>query len=248
MKLVDVHIHLDFDQYKDINSILKEAKEKHVKAIIANGVNQKSNEKVLELAKIDPIIKPALGLYPTDIQDLSEEKIEDSLEFIKKNPKVAFGEVGLDLKDSTPKQFEVQKKVFSRFIELSEKTKKPLIIHSRKAELQVIEMLESSTLKNPVMHCFMGKKKLMQRASDNEYNFSILPIAQKSQQIQDTIKYVPLKQLLTETDGPFMSPDEEFNKPHKVIHAIKTIAEIKNLEVEETANIIFMNYLKKFKS
>lgn len=253
MKLVDVHIHLDLKDYEqDLDEIIFIAKEKNVKAIIANGINKESNRKVLELSKKYDLVKPALGLYPTDIQDLSKKEIDEEIEFIKNSNAIAFGEVGLDGKyldeGKEEKQLETQKYVFKKFIDLSKKTKKPLIIHSRKAEDKVISMLEENKVKNPILHCFMGKKKLMIKASNLGYYFSILPIAFKSQQLQDLIKYVPLKQLLTETDGPYMSPVEGYSRPEYVNFAIKEIARIKQIDEEECANIIFMNYLRIFKN
>lgn len=253
MKLVDVHIHLDFKNYEeDLDQLIKECIDKGIKAIIANGVNKESNRKVLEFSKKYDIVKPALGLYPTDVHDLSYEEIDEEIEFIKNSKCIAYGEVGLDNKylDKGKEEEQKQKQLytFKKFLALSKKTKIPLIIHSRKAEQEVIELLEESKLKNPVLHCFMGKKKLMMRAADNGYFFSVLPIVNKSQQLQDLVKYVKLKQLLTETDGPFMSPFEGDSKPHYVSVAIKEIAKIKEIDELEASNIIFMNYLGLFKN
>jgi TatD DNase family protein len=253
MKLVDVHIHLDLKEYKEnLDEIISTAKTKNVKAIIANGINKESNRKVLEIATKYDIVKPALGLYPTDIQDLSKEENDEEIEFIKNSSAIAFGEVGLDYKyldeETKESQIKTQKYVFKKFIDLSKKTKKPLIIHSRKAEEDVINMLEENKVKNPILHCFMGKKKLMIKASDLGCYFSILPIAFKSQQLQDLIKYVPLKQLLTETDGPYMSPIEGYSRPEYVSFAVKEIARIKGIDEEECANMLFMNYLSLFKN
>ncbi|MFT4260866.1 MAG: TatD family hydrolase [Candidatus Woesearchaeota archaeon] len=253
MKLVDVHIHLDFNTYeKDIDNLIKECIDKGVKVIIANGVNKQSNRKVLELSKKYDVVKPALGLYPTDVHDLSYEEIDEEIEFIKNSNCIAYGEVGLDNKELDKGLEEEQKQkqlyTFKKFIELSKKTKIPLIIHSRKAEQQIIELLEESKLKNPILHCFMGKKKLMMRAADNGYFFSVLPIVNKSQQLQDLVRYVKLKQLLTETDGPYMSPFDGYSKPHYVSVAIQEIAKIKEIDELEASNMIFMNYLSLFKN
>lgn len=248
MKLVDVHSHLDFPDYsKDLNEVLERAKKKGVKSIIANGINPESNRKTLDIAKKYSFVKPALGLYPDDVYDYKDEEIDGEIDFIKKNKEfVALGEVGLDGKFSDEKNVDEKKRrqreVFQKFIELSEKTKKPLIIHSRKAELDVIEMLESSNVKNPVLHAFMGRKKYVQRAADNGYNFSILPIITKLQQLQQLVEYTNINQLLTETDSPYMNPTGERNEPSNVSLAVNKIAELKGFEKEEVANNIFMNY------
>lgn len=254
MKLIDVHAHMDFPEYaKDLNQVIKNAEEKGVKAIIANGIHKKSNRNVLEIAKKYPVVKPALGFYPTHTWEYPEEQVEEELDFIRKNKeKIAIGEVGLDYKYSESEKDKdqktrIQKKVFEKIIGISEKTKKPLIIHSRKAELDIIEMLESSSLKNPVLHCFSGKKKLMQRAADNGWNFSVPVSVIKSQQYQEIVKYVNLSKLLTETDAPYMAPiPMERNHPENVLLSIKKIAEIKRMEEIEVANNIFMNYQRIF--
>ncbi|MFT4311071.1 MAG: TatD family hydrolase [Candidatus Woesearchaeota archaeon] len=248
MKLVDVHVHLDFPEYKkDINELIKNCESKGVRAIVANGVNKKSNREILKLSEKFDVVKPALGIYPTDAHSMSFEEIDDELDFIKKSKPKGYGEVGLDNKYlETKEQKEKQEHAFEGFLKLSEKTKKPLIIHSRKAEQEIIERLESSNAK-AVMHCFMGKKRLVQKASDLGYSFSVLPIIIKLEQLKQLVEYVPLKQLLTETDGPFMSLTDKRNEPSEVIHSVKEIARIKKIEEDEAANIIFMNYQKMFK-
>ncbi len=246
MPLIDVHAHLDFPEYeKEINEVMKKCKETKT-TVVVNGVNSESNRKVLELAKKHELIKPALGFYPVDASQ--QESLEEELEFIKKSKAVAFGEVGLDYKYVKDEQGKKrQETAFWKFIELGEKQNKPLIIHSRKAELKVIEMLESSRLKKPVLHCFSGKKKLVERAADNGWFLSVPVIVNKLQQFQEMVKYTNINQLLTETDSPYMGPNPgEKNYPWNVSIAIKKIAEIKGFEEKETENNIFMNYQKIF--
>lgn len=254
LNYVDVHAHFDLGEYdEDLPELIEDCKTKGVKAIIINGVHPESNRKVLELAKKFSILKPALGYYPVHVAEDPWKKVEEELEFIKKNKeKIAIGEVGLDYKFGDDnkhgdKHKQIQKKAFQELIEISEKTKKPLIIHSRKAELDVIEMLESSTLKNPILHCFSGKKKLWMRASDNGWNFSIPVIVTKLIQFQELVQYTNINQILTETDSPYLSPAQgQRNTPANVSLAVKKIAEIKRFTEEETANNIFMNYQKLF--
>ena len=255
MRYVDVHAHYDLGDFdKDLPEILEECSKEGVKAIIANGVHPKSNRKVLQLSEKFPILKPALGYYPVHIAEDGLEKVDEEISFMKKNKDkfVAIGEVGMDFKIGDDnlhgdKFKNMQKEGFEKFIELSEKTKKPLIIHSRKAELQVVEMLESSKLKNPVMHCFMGKKKLMHRIGDNGWNLTISNIITKLQQLQEMAKYININQLLTETDAPYLAPNPgERNDSRNVKLAVKKIAEIKGFEEEEVANNIFMNYQRLF--
>jgi TatD DNase family protein len=254
MILVDVHAHLDAPDYeKNFSEMIAENKKAGVAAIVSNGTHTESNRKVLELAKKYDIIKPALGVYPVHAVDMSEEDFDREAEFIKKQDILAVGEVGLDyLKgDDNPHGDEkkiLMKERFERLIEISEKKKVPIIVHSRRAELDCIEMLQSSNAKKVIMHCFMGRKHLVKRIADNGWTLSIPCIVGKSQQLQDNVSLLPTSQLLTETDAPYLSPDSAVwpNQSRFVEVAVRKIAEIKKLETEETANLIYQNYRKMF--
>ena len=248
MPYIDVHAHIDFPEYvKEIKNVVEECEQKKVTTII-NGVNPESNRKILELSKKYNILKPALGFYPTDVEKINEDEFDRELDFISKSKCIAFGEVGLDFKNTKNEQEQKkQKNAFWKFIELGEKTNKPLIIHSRKAELEIIEMLESSKLKKPIMHCFSGKKRLVERCADNGWYFSVPVIVNKLQQFQELVKYTNINQLLTETDSPYLGPvPGEKNYPWNVKIAVKKIAELKEFEEKEVENNIFMNYQRLF--
>ena len=248
MPLIDVHAHLDFPDYKDeLASVMKKCKELKT-TVVVNGVSPESNKRVLELARRYDLVKPALGFYPTHVVEESNDVFEEELDFIKRSNCVAFGEVGLDFKyGKTPDEQKKQESAFWRFIELSEKTKKPLIIHSRKAELKILEMLESSMVKKPILHMFSGKKKLVERAADNGFFFSVPVIVNKLEQFQELVKYTNINQLLTETDCPYLGPTPGVkNYPWNVRIAIKKIAELKKFEEVEVENNIFMNYQRLF--
>ena len=256
MIIIDVHAHMDFEEYdKDIDKVMEENKKAGVAAIINNGVHAESNRKVLMLAKKYDIIKPALGIYPVHAAEMNEEDFDAELDFISKQKIIAIGEVGLDYKkgDDNPhgdKYRNEMRKCFEKFIALAEKKKIPLIVHSRKAELDTIEMLESSSLKKDkiIMHCFMGRKHLVDRIIKNGWSMSIPCIINKLQQLQIIVEQIPMNQLLTETDCPYMSPypDIKRNEPKFIVEALKKIAEIKKLDVEEVSKMIYMNYQKMF--
>jgi len=257
MLIVDVHAHLDFEEYDaDLAKVIEENKKAGVKVIINNGVHAQSNRKVLELAKKYNIIKPALGFYPVHAAQIKEEEFDNELKFISKQDNiVAIGEVGLDyyVGDDNPhgdKYKSEMRKCFQKFIELTKRKNLPIIVHSRRAELDVIEMLESSSLKKNkiIMHCFMGRQHLVKRIIDNGWSMSIPCIVNKLQQLQIIAQMAPVEQLFTETDAPYMSPypDIKRNEPRFIIEGLKKIAEIKKLDVEELSKMIFMNYQKLF--
>ena len=257
MLLADVHCHLHSTQFEnDLAEVIKRAEQTGVRVIIENGTTQESNRITLALSKKFPIIKPALGLYP-----ITEEKVPKTLttaqanvllEMIEqhRNEIIAIGEVGMDYKwTRTESDKKQQKQTFARVIQLSEKIKKPLIIHSRNAEQDVLESLQTSNVKYAVLHCFSANKKLITRAADMNLTFSIPPIITRLKHFQELVAQVNISQLLTETDAPYLGPlKNERNEPANVLESINEIAKTKKLTPEETANILWMNYQRIFSS
>jgi TatD DNase family protein len=120
-------------------------------------------------------------------------------------------------------------------------------VHSRKAELDAVEMLESSKIKNIILHCFNGRRHLIQRARDDGWYLSIPPIITRLQHFQMISELVPIEQLLTETDAPYLSPvPGKRNEPANVAVTIKEIAKIKNLGEKKVADEIYSNYKRIF--
>jgi len=264
MKLVDVHCHLNHELYlKELDKVLERAQKAGVKAIVCSGVNPECNRQVLELAQKHPtIVKACLGIYPIDAIGLSEGEtglpkhpgkihLEEEFEFLRKNKNhiIGIGEIGMDFhwdQDFHAQQEEIFRKILRFALEL----KKPVVIHSRKAERECIDILEQE-IKNKeilvVMHCFSGNKKLISRARDLGYYFSIPANINKLQHFQTVVELVDLKQLLTETDGPWLCPyPTGHSEPAFVLEAIKKIAEIKKLSMEEVAEQIWHNYERAF--
>jgi TatD DNase family protein len=257
--IVDCHCHLDHKYFEnDLDEVIKRAEIAGIKAIIQNGIDKKTNRISLEIAKKYKIVKVALGMYPLDALRKETEQenlhnqsdyrftpydIDEEIQFIRQNKDniVAIGEVGLDYKE-TDKQND-QKKTFQKIIELSKEINKPIIVHSRKAESDVIDMLEKNKMKRVILHCFSGKKKLIEKAIKNKYYFTIPTCVVRSQQFQMLVEMLPLRQMLTETDAPYLSPfKDQRNEPAYIIEAIKKIAEIKKMDEKEIKNTIFMNY------
>ncbi len=262
MLLVDVHAHLNHALFaNDLDVVLSRAKEAGVRAVVVNGVNHATNQEVLELAKKYDIIKPALGLYPVDALGLTEPEgsglkrdekvdVDQTLDFIEKNKEniVAIGEVGLDYKlVQEPALLKQMKEVFQRIIELAKKLDKPLIVHSRNAEADVVEMLATSNCKKVVLHCFAGRKSVIKRAAELGFSFSVPPVVKRLQHFQTLIEMVNINQLLTETDAPWLGPIAgQRNEPANVLETIRIIAEIKKFAIEEVANNVWMNYQRLF--
>lgn len=262
MNLVDVHAHLTDDRFKtDLDLVLERAKEAGVKAIICNGTNPKNNREVLALAKKHDIIKVALGAYPTDALGFEESEtglvksetpwdVDKELEFIESQKQhiIAIGEVGLEYKYVTDElQRKLQVQNLKKILALAERIKKPVILHTRGAEAETIELLQSSTNKKVLLHCFGGKKSLVRKANDLGYSLSIPPVCVRLQHFGMVVDESSVSNLLTETDAPWLSAVAgERNEPKNVLESIRFIANKKKFDVDETANSIFLNYQRLF--
>jgi len=261
MLLVDVHAHLDHERFKeDLDAVVQRAREAGVSSIITSGVNTATNRIVLGLAEKYDIVHCSFGLYPLDalekemeessgfVRDVEKIDVDKELAWIEANKEkcMAVGECGLD-RNWVKDRDQEQQAVFQKIIEMVERIKKPIVIHSRKAELDCIEMLESSKIKKVVMHSFGGKKSLIKRAADLGFSFSVPPVITRLQHFETLVGLVDISQLLTETDAPYLSPyPGERNEPAFVKETIKKIAEIKNMTEEDVANNVYMNYTNVF--
>lgn len=250
--LVDIHAHLDLYDRKEIDGVIKRAKKANVKYILTSGLNLETNKISLELSKKYDIVYPSLGIYPPDaLQRETKQKkdfdLDKEIDFIKKNRNnfLSIGEIGLDYLKDPNKEF--QKKVFNEILTLAEKLNKPVIIHSRKAEKDCIDILEGFKLKKIVMHCFNGNFKLIKRIQNNNWIFSIPTNIVRLLHFQNLVNEISLDNLLTETDSPFLSPHfGKKNEPSFIVETIKKISEIKKLEKEDVENKIYSNFQKIF--
>jgi len=248
MKLVDVHAHLESSQFDgDLDSVIDNFKKSGGEFIINSGTDPERNKKTLALSKKYDCVKCSFGMYPVgDYRD-----IEGSIKWIKKNKDVcvAIGEIGLDYDNEERRSnAENQKKLFRKMLELAKKLDKTVIIHSRQAELEAIEILEEERVKNVVMHCFCGKRGLIKRCVENGWSFSVPPVIKRWNNFEMLVKIVPLGQLLTETDAPYLGPNsKERNEPKNVSVTIQEIARIKGVSEEGVAEQIFINAKKLFR-
>jgi TatD DNase family protein len=239
---IDVHTHLTHKAFeKDQKEVIENS---NCIVLINNGYTSENNRETLELAKRYKQVKVALGIHPSETQKMSMEEVDNEIDFISKQKMIAIGEVGLDYKYENQ---EHQRKVFRKLVKLAKKKGLPVIVHSRKAEKDVIDILEEEGLKKVVLHCFSGKLKLVDRAEKLGYHFSIPPCVVNSEHFQQISIRVSITQLLTETDAPYLGPIRgERNEPKYVALAVKKIAEVKGMDEEEVKRSIFLNYQRLF--
>ncbi len=241
--LIDAHAHLDFKDFeKDLNLVIK----RFNGIIIQNSVDYESMKKTLDISEKYENVKAALGIYPLKCLKLTEKELNEKLNFIKKNKNkiIALGEIGIDLKESSEEKKQI--KNLKKFIRLSEEIKKPMIVHSRKAEDLILEVLKDTKSK-VILHFYSGNVTQVKKALEYGFYFSVPTIISNSKNLKKLIKIVPLNRILTETDCPYLSPTKEKrNEPVNVKHTISVIAKIKNVSEKEVENQIYKNYKNIF--
>ncbi|MEM0231226.1 MAG: TatD family hydrolase [Candidatus Woesearchaeota archaeon] len=251
MLIADVHAHLDY--YKTENrvaEVVKSAESAGVKVIITNGTTPETNRKSLKFAEEFKIVNAALGLHPEFIRQFSDSQIDSELHFIEENRNkiVAVGEIGLDfhwIKEEAERHR--QRLLFEKELELAQRIKKPVIVHTREAEKECMDILSSYSNQKVILHCFSGSKNLLKRGFDLGFMFSIPTNIVRSKHFQEMAKQLPLSRILTETDSPFLSPHPgRENEPAFITETIGKVAEIKGMDKEEVAKILYSNYQRVF--
>ena len=240
---IDSHCHLDFKQFnKDREEVIQRARESGIEQMINSGVDFITNKRTLELADRHELIFATLGLAPNFLEGWSEADIEKVFKQIEENhgDAVAIGEAGLDFYRCQDKAArERQARVFLRVKELASSLDMPLVIHSRDAEQQALEMVRD--LEKVVFHCYSGTLQTMKDAVDRGYYISLATNLCRSPAHQILARNVPLDHLLIETDSPFLSPRRGRNEPAFIWDSVRLLSKIRGLPPADIAGITAEN-------
>lgn len=252
MFLIDTHTHLDFDRFDgDREDVILRALDAQVAAMLTIGVDYKTSLAAVRLAEENAPVFAAVGVHPHDAKEMTDEQF-DELAALLSHPRVlAIGEVGLDYHyDYSPR--DVQRRVFRRFLDLAEETQKPLIIHTREADDDVLELLREKQRSGwrGVFHCFSGDEAMAKKVVDMGFYISFTGnITFKNSRAVDVLKSIPIERLLVETDCPFMAPEPfrgKRNEPAYVVYVARKMAEVKELPFETIARITTQNAVNLF--
>lgn len=243
---IDVHCHLDSRFYddKEVKEVVGRAVRAGVGIVVASGIGHSENEEVLDLIERFGIVRGVLGMHPSE--KFGDWKSE--IDFVRKNAKkiIGIGEIGLDFLETKNSESE-QKKVFAEFVKLGLELDLGLIVHSRKAEKECVEILEELGAKRVVMHCFSGRKSLIDRIASNGWSFSVPASVKYNEHFQNLVNRVDIFQLLCETDSPFLHPSRNGqNEPAFVVESYRAIARIKGVSVGEVEKRVGENFEKLF--
>jgi TatD DNase family protein len=255
--IVDTHCHLDLIEKQGISfdEIIKNSQQNGVKILQTICTKATEIDQLLDYTKRHDFIYTSFGIHPCNVVEQPKMKAEEILEICKKSPKIiGLGETGLDYYHDKS-AIDLQKISFLEHIKASQQNDLPIIVHSRDADLDMMEILESEQ-KNKnfpaLLHCFSSSKELAKKALDLGILISISGIVtfKNATQLQEIVKFLPLDSLLVETDSPYLAPTPfrgKTNQPAFTKHVVEFIAELKGLKAEEVASQTTQNFFRIFK-
>jgi len=252
MELFDSHAHYNDEKFEeDREEILKEIYKSGVTKLVNAGYSLESSKIGIELAKKYDFIYSTVGISPNDIADYKKEDLKE-IENLAKSPKVvAIGEIGLDYYWNKENK-DLQKEVFISQIEIANKLNLPIVIHTREAVYDTLEILKNNNCnKKGIFHCCPFNVDLVREGLKLGFYISFAgPTTFKnSKNAPEIIKMVPLDKMLIETDSPYLSPEPfrgKRNDSRNVKYIAQKIAEVKQIPLEEVAKATYNNAEKIF--
>jgi len=251
--MIDSHCHLDHEPlFSDLSNVIRRSKEVGIKKLLTICTTFESFIKIKQLVNKDDIIYGTYGIHPHEAKN---DKVTTKLiiDEIKANKKIiGIGETGLDFYYNLSDKKD-QIKSFEEHIKASIELKIPLIIHSRNAENEMLEIFNEYKKYNLkiLMHCFTGSKKFAESLLDLNAYFSASGIItfKNSTDLQETFKSIPLEKTLIETDSPYLAPVPnrgKKNEPSFVKYTAEKLADIKKIPLSELIKDTTSNFNKLF--
>lgn len=245
--MIDTHCHLCKEDYENVELIIKNMG--HNK-MIAAGVNDKTNQEVLELIKEYPTVYGAIGIHPTEVGISNQSSLEWIEDNLKEDKIVAIGEIGLDYHYGNEEK-EKQIQFFKKQLDLAKKYNKPVIIHSRDAIEDTYNIMKEYKGVKMVLHCYSGSVEMAKRFLELDVYFGVGGVLtfKNSRILKDVVSFLPLDHILLETDSPYLAPEPfrgSKNEPKNVLLVAETLASIKGISVEEVIDITTKNAFSRF--
>ena len=251
--MIDSHCHLDHEPlFSNINDVIKRSKEIGLKKILTISTNLESFENIKKIIDIDEMIYGTIGLHPHETSN-NTMNTDYIVEHARKYEKIiGVGETGLDFYYENSKKND-QIESFIKHIEASIDLKYPLIVHSRSAENETFDILNSykNTDIKILMHCFTGSKEFAKKLMDLNAYFSASGIItfKNSLELQETFKFISNDRILIETDSPFLAPIPmrgKKNEPSYIKYTLEKLSELKSINFDDLNSITTNNFEKLF--
>jgi TatD DNase family protein len=241
--LIDSHAHLDMEDFEnDFQEVLNRALQGGITHIITIGIDLSSSLKSLELANRYDFIFSSIGYHPHNSDNIDSQTVKELSRLVSEPKIVAWGEIGLDFyRRYSPPERQVE--AFEQQLEMAVQFNLPVIIHSRQADKEVLDILKKRMhgKHRGVIHCFSGDYDLAMELIDMGYYISIPGTVtyKNALQVHDVASRIPLERMLIETDAPFLAPVPKRgkrNEPLFVTYTAQKIAQLRDMDFEEVAH------------
>lgn len=253
--LVDSHCHLDYLERdgQDLDQVVARAKQAGVDAMVTISTTLKGFPDVRAIAERYDEIYCTVGIHPHEAEAEPDVTAEQLIELAKHPKVIGIGETGLDyFYEHSPR--ELQQRSFIEHIKASRETGLPLIVHTRDADEDTIEILQSQYREGAfpgVIHCFSSTQHLAEKSVEIGFSISLSGITtfKSAEEIRDTVRALPVDSLLVETDAPYLAPVPhrgKKNEPSFVAHTASFVAELKGMEANDFAEISTDNFYRLF--
>ena len=252
--LVDTHCHLIFKDFReDLDSVINNAFNSGVKGMLVISTQEEEFNPLLNLTQKYSNIFCSIGIHPHSAHlhgNISEETI---IKYADNDRVIGIGETGLDFYyENSEKDIQIQ--LFQRHINASRETQLPIIIHTRDADDATIDILKKESKKGHfpgVIHCFTAGPELAKAALELGFYISLSGIVtfKNAGELRETIKNIPLKRILVETDSPYLAPEPVRggrNEPANVVHTANYLAEFYDIDQHSFYKKTTDNFLKLF--
>lgn len=253
--IFETHAHYDDESFdEDREQLLCSLPEQGIGRAINVGASIETTKTTLALAAKYDFIYAAVGVHPSDIDGLNEETYAWLKQQATLPKTVAIGEIGLDYYwDKEPEVQKAQRYWFKRQLELARETKLPVIIHSRDAAADTMEVMRDAHAEEipGVIHCYSYSKEMAQEFIRMGYYIGVGGVVtfKNAKKLKETVESIPLERILLETDCPYMAPEPyrgTRNDSSNIPYVIAKIAELKGITAEEVEHVTEQNARKLF--
>lgn len=252
--MIDTHAHLQDEKYTNVEELVQNARKEGVNTIICASSDLHTSIKAVDISNKYSEVYATIGVHPHDAKTYSEKVEKELINLAKGEKVVAVGEIGLDY-HYMYSSVDEQKQAFLKQIELANILNLPIVVHSREATGDTINILKSNLdkLENGVcIHCFNMSVEILREITKWGFYISIGGIVtfKNASNIIDVVKECDINKLMLETDSPYLTPvpfRSKTNEPKYVKITAEKIAEIKGMSVEELDKITTKNAMRFFK-
>lgn len=252
--IFDSHAHYDDEAFEeDRNSLLSSMQKNGIGAIVNVGAGLESSRSSLALAETYDFIYAAVGVHPSDTDQLNEENYKELCRMLEEEKAVAVGEIGLDYYWDEPER-EIQKKWFVRQLHTAMEKNKPVIIHSRDAAADTLDIMKAEKAwdQGGVIHCFSYSVEMAREYLNRGFYIGIGGVLtfQNAKRLKEVAEYAPLNQIVLETDCPYLAPVPNRGKRNSSLnlpYVAEMLAEIKGITREETERVTYENACRLYR-